>query len=80
MKRKLLHHLLFFSPGQFAYPVIALLATSVPELSSKIIYSIYIATLAFFAYILVTVGDNRMNLETVKYIFSGKNVPMSSAS
>ena len=69
MKTKSLHRLLSFSPGQFAYPAIALLATSTPELPSKIIYSIYIATLVLFAYILVTVGGNRMNLETVMYPF-----------
>ncbi|UJR20731.1 hypothetical protein I4U23_023850 [Adineta vaga] len=40
--------------SQFAYPVIALIGTSIPELSSKTIYSIYITILGLFSYIFLT--------------------------
>jgi riboflavin transporter 2 len=56
-KKKQLYSFCFLLQGQFAYPIMTLIGAFIPEVSSKILYYLYIISTGFFIYIFLTVGQ-----------------------
>jgi len=58
-----------FPPGQFAYPIMTLIGAFISEVSSKILYLLYVISTGLFIYIFLTVSECIDDIENILCIF-----------